>query len=232
MSYVNSIFCDESSHLERDHQPFMGLGGLVCPTVRVREHSKAISAIVERYHPKSPHQELKWVKVAPSNLELYRSIIGYFFEHDDLAFRVVIADKRRLDHSAYGQTHDEWYYKMYFRLLEQLISSRKRYNIYLDIKDTLGARKARKLRTILSNAMHDFDQVAVQKIQLVRSNESRIMQLSDVFIGAVCYAQHQMKSEAKTSLIRDLQKLSGFRLTLSTFRAESKFNIFHWRGGL
>ncbi len=57
----------------------------------------------------------------PGNRSLYVDFLDYFFDDDDLHFRgVVIPDKKKLDHARYGQTHDEWYYKMYFVLLKAI----------------------------------------------------------------------------------------------------------------
>jgi hypothetical protein len=63
----------------------------------------------------------------------YQETLDYFLEDDDLQFRaLVVADKAKLQHAAFGQDHDTWYYKMYFRLLEVLFSPNGRYRIYLE----------------------------------------------------------------------------------------------------
>ena len=76
---------------------------------------------IKKKHRIKPEAEVKWTKAAPGNRSLYVDFLDYFFDDDDLHFRgVVIPDKKKLDHARYGQTHDEWYYKMYFVLLKAI----------------------------------------------------------------------------------------------------------------
>lgn len=125
------------------------------------------------------------------------------------------------------------YYKIYFRLLTHLLDKRYCYNVYLDIKDTLGGRKIANLREILSNAMWDFDQSAIRQLEQVRSHQVGMLQLADVLIGAVnCANRTDVASAAKREVASRVVSRSGFDLTKSTYLSEVKFNVFHWTGGL
>ena len=85
----------------------------------------------------SPVAELKWTKISPSKVIAYKDIINYFFDDDDLYFRaIIIPDKTKLNHQAFNQTHDDWYYKMYFDMLKVILAPEDRYEIYIDIKDS------------------------------------------------------------------------------------------------
>ena len=127
--------------------------------------------------------------------EKYRLLSFAFYEAADeffmteyLQFRgVVIPDKSKLDHPIFNQTHDEFYYKMWFVLLKQIFVPGCGYRIYIDIKDTRGAAKVEKLKEILRNANYDFDKEIVERVQQVRSHEVEILQLTDLFIGALSY---------------------------------------------
>ncbi|MGA7754584.1 MAG: DUF3800 domain-containing protein [Candidatus Sulfotelmatobacter sp.] len=230
MSLLINVYCDESSHLENDSRSFMALGALSCPNNKVRDFARLIRGLkIEHGLPEK--QELKWVSVAPSNVRFYESVVRLFFESDALRFRVVVADKRCLDHDAFDQTHDEWYYKMYYQLLTRILEQKNRYEIYLDLKDTLGGRKVRKLGRVLSNAMWDFDQESIVRIEQVRSHESALLQLTDILIGAVGSVHcGNGGSAAKERIIRQIRELSHFSLSRTTSLAEQKFNIFCWSG--
>ncbi len=115
-----NIFCDESCHLEHDRQRVMVLGAVACPTEKAREIAVRIREIKEA-NGVSPRMELKWGSVSPAKFGLYRDIIDYFFDDDDLAFRAVVADKAKLDHDSFGQRHDDWYFKTYFTLLSKML---------------------------------------------------------------------------------------------------------------
>jgi hypothetical protein len=121
MSETYNIYCDESCHLENDHLGIMVLGAVWCPAGAARDVAAAIRSIKER-HGVNPAFELKWTKVSGSKPQLYLDILDYFFDTVQLNFRaVLIPDKSLLRHSEFGQTHDDWYYKMYFTLLKTIL---------------------------------------------------------------------------------------------------------------
>ncbi len=228
------IYCDESCHLENDGKAAMVLGALWCPVERRREIRDEIWKI-KVANGLQPHVEFKWKKVSPSKVDMFEQLIEYFFAQDALSFRaIVVPDKTKLDHARFDQTHDDWYYKMYFRLLDHILKPKDSYRIFLDIKDTLGYKKVQRLERILKTANLDFGENRIEGIQTVRSDEVTLMQVADVLIGAVSYANRQSQGEeftskAKTKLVHLIKERSGYSLTKSTLVQEPKFNVFVWR---
>jgi len=229
MSRIYNIYCDESCHLERDGQKVMVLGALWCPKrSRARHIAERIRRIKTR-HGLAPDFEIKWSKVSPAKAAFYLDLLDYFFKERNLHFRALIADKRVLRHAELGTDHDTWYYKMYFHLLKVLFSPRARYHVYLDLKDTRGAEKVRKLHTVLCNDAYDFDRAIIQRIQLVRSHEVEQIQLADLLIGIVGYANRGLTtSAAKVRLVARMRELSRYSLLKTTLLREDKVNLFHW----
>lgn len=230
MTETFNIFCDESCHLENDHQQVMVLGALWCPLDKTREISVRIREI-KMHFGLSQNFEIKWKKVSTAKLPFYINILDYFFDDDDLHFRaLVIPDKTKLRHYEFQQTHDDWYYKMFFDLLKVIISPDAHYRIYLDIKDTQSVRKVEKLHEVLSNEKYDFRREIIECIQNVRSHEVEQLQLADLLIGAVAYANRRMAtSKAKLAFVDRLRKRSGYSLAQTTLYREDKVNIFHWK---
>lgn len=229
MSQIYNIYCDESCHMENDHQNVMVLGAVWCPIDKVKEISKRIKE-KKVEHGLSPKFEIKWSKVSPAKKKFYLDIIDYFFDDDDLHFRaLIVPDKSKLKHAEFGQTHDEWYYKMYFDMLKVIISPENIYRIYLDIKDTLGGRKIKKLHEVLCNEKYDFSRKIIEFIQLVHSHEREIMQLADLLIGAISYLNRNLSgNEGKEAIIARMKERSGYSLTRTTLLRENKMNIFRW----
>lgn len=228
MSEAISIFCDESCHLEFDQMPFMILGAISCPESKIRETKYRIREIKDEYGV-SARTELKWTKVSQPKLECYLRLIDYFFDDDDLRFRGIVCDKSQLAHDNFGQDHDDWYYKMYYQLLRWFLDDENRYQVYLDIKDTKSAEKARRLHDILCNSQHDFHKTMLERIQHVRSHEVQLLQLSDILIGAVAYANRNLESsQSKVNLVERIRLRSHHSLIRTNY--SKKFNIFHWRG--
>lgn len=225
-----NIYCDESCHLEHDRQPVMVLGATWCPLEFSREAATRIREIKEK-HGFNPGAELKWTKISPSNLPLYMDILDFFFDTDHLSFRALVADKTNLTHSHFHQTHDDWYYKMYFDMLKWILQPHSSFRIYMDIKDTQSATKVRKLHEVLANNLYDFSRDIVERVQTVRSQEVELLQLADILIGAVSSANRgTVASEAKQAVIERTRRRSKYSLTRSTLLQEKKFNLFHWRG--
>jgi hypothetical protein len=230
MDSIINIYCDESCHLPHDQQTAMVLGALWCFHAKVKEHNAAIADLKAK-HNLSPYFEVKWTKVSPSKLPFYRDLIDYFFDTPTMGFRAwVVPDKAILDHDRYDQTHDDWYYKMYFYLIRNLIDPNRQYHIYMDIKDTRSRAKLGKLREVLHKAKYDFSREIIRNVQHVHSHDIGIMQLADLLIGAVSYkARGLSTSPAKASLITLIRQHSGLSLDRSTLPAVRKFNLCFWQ---
>lgn len=228
-----NVYCDESCHLEHDGINVMVLGAIWCPQSKLKEINTRIREIKKKSGI-SEKAELKWTKISPAGLSVYENLIDYFFDDDDLHFRaLIIPDKSKLNHKQFHQTHDDWYYKMYFDMLKVILSPRDVYEIYIDIKDTHSYRRALKLREVCCNNMYDFSKRVIKRLQPVRSDEIQIMQLVDLLIGAIAYENRDFpigfkKSEAKKSIINLIKKRSQYTMKKTTLLKEDKFNLFVW----
>lgn len=231
MLEVFNVYCDESCHLESDQQPVMSLGAIWCPAEDVSPATQRIREIKVK-HGFAPLSELKWTKISPGNLPLYLEVLDYFFDTASLSFRCLVANKKGLRHGDYQQTHDEWYYKMYFTMLQAILRPRACFRIFMDIKDSRSGAKVNKLHDILAHNLYDFSRDIVEKVQVIRSHEVELMQLSDVLIGAVSAVNRgSITSPAKHAFVDRMRQRSGYSLTKSTLLQERKVNVFHWRGG-
>lgn len=210
--------------------PYMVLGAISCPTDRSHELARELRTIRQK-HRIPEHFEIKWTKVSPAQLEFYTDIINFFFHTDDLQFRAVVANKAGLDHSRFDQTHDDWYYKMMYYLIYRLLPSNDGAFIYLDKKDTNGQNKINKLRQVIANAEYDFSRNNLRRLQIVESHHVSLLQLADLLIGAVNYANRNLTtSKAKLTLVNQIRDITSLSLTRSTAADATKFNIFHWSG--
>ncbi len=224
-----NVYCDESCHLEHDGEPIMLLGALWCLRDEVRVSAERIRDIKER-HGLPRGFEVKWTKVSMSKVAFYRDVMDYFFDNGDLHFRtVVVADKARLRHEDFGQDHDTWYYKMYSLLLNHLLSPDCTYDVYIDIKDTRSKRKIETLHRVLCNTHRDYDMSIIHNIQQVRSHEVEHIQLVDLLIGAVGYANRGLRgNKGKETLVERMRKRSHYSLLKTTLLGEKKVNILRW----
>lgn len=232
MSELYNIYCDESCHLENDKKKSMSLGAIWCPFEKKDQIFERLREI-KIEHGLSPTFELKWNKVSMAKIDYYRDVMNYFFDNSDLHFRVlVVPDKSELNHEKYDQTHDQFYYKMYFDMLKTIFAPNSFYNIYIDIKDTIGAKKVEKLHEVLCNNHYDFSRDVIRRVQQVRSEEVELIALADFFTGAISYLFRGLNtSESKLKLIQKIKEKTGYSLQRSTLYKEDKFNLFIWRPG-
>lgn len=234
MRILYNIYCDESCHLENDGNNIMVLGGISCPSHLKQEFFNDIRNIKEK-HNLSPWFEIKWTKVSASKIEFYLELVEYFFSRKDLFFRGIVAtNKKKLDHNKYNDgKYDIWYYKMYFRLLAPMIDPFDEYRIFIDIKDTKGGPKVKKLKEVLCNNIYDFKNDVIRDINQINSKESELLQLTDLLIGALTYYhrgiyKEDWSNDGKVKLIDEISRKYNVDLSRTTKRNEGKFNIFIW----
>ncbi|MBA1159646.1 MULTISPECIES: DUF3800 domain-containing protein [Bacillus] len=229
------IYCDESCHLEKDKSDVMVLGAIGIDSRYLKEIYEDIRQI-KINHGLDSWFEIKWTKVSKGKIDFYIELIKYFFNTPSLSFRGVVATgKDELDHSIYnGNDYDTWYYKMYYLLLDPFTLPNNNYRIFIDIKDSRGGKKVKKLHEVLCNNKYDFNKEIIEDIKQIHSHESEVLQLCDLFIGALSFFHrglylHSNSSVAKKAMIEKIKEMSGWPLNHSTSRAESKFNLFIWQ---
>lgn len=228
MSY--NIYCDESCHLEHDNIDVMVLGAVWCSASEIKEVNRRIKEIKAKYGLGIDY-ELKWTKISSNHYKLYYDIIDYFFDNDDLHFRgVIIPNKKLLNHAEHDQTHDQWYYKMLFILLKNILEPDSDYKIFLDYKDSRGGESVQKLHEVLCNSYYDFSRDIIKDIQLVNSKQVAIIQLTDVLAGALSYLhRHLASNSGKLEIIERIKERSGYSLINNTLYKAKKINLLVWR---
>jgi len=226
MNSIFNIYCDESCHLENDGKPVMLLGGVWCPFDEISRLSAELHDIKVRHRATG---ELKWTKVSAARQNFYLELVNWFIAETPLHFRtLVVLNKSELNYkSANVGSYNDFYYKMYFSLLNKILSPDKQYQIYLDIKDTRSRRKVRQLKELLCNNVYDFTSQMIRHLQNIRSHESHLMQLADFLLGAVSYRQRGLSdNRAKVAVVKRLEEKLGHNLLHSTQLQEDKFNLF------
>ena len=234
-SNLINIYCDESCHLPNDESNVMVLGALSCPENKKNNIYKEIRQIKARYLADSKI-EIKWSKVSTSKFKLFDELIRYFFSNKNLKYRAVIAkNKSKLNHGIFNQNdYDLWYYKMYYLLLDKICYPDRTYKIFIDIKDTKGGPRVRKLHDVLCNNIYDFKKDIILDVNQVNSNRSDLLQVADILTGAISYYHRGLyyedsKSNAKKSIIDIIIEHKGEEsLKYGTSLGEDKFNTFIW----
>lgn len=217
-----NIYCDESTHLEHDGQPYMVYGYVSIAYNQMKGIKDDLKRIKFAHNHTS---ELKWTDVSDLTFPLYKDLIDYFFR-TQMNFRAVIVDKSQIDNSRPEYSFNDFYFRMYFQLLHHKIDMESTYNIYFDIKDTCSQKKLHQLKDYLKwNA-------SIRNFQFIKSHESTFLQMADVIMGAINYHLRvergtiEGKSIAKRKIVQLIQNHTKLSLVRPTSKSAQKFNLF------
>jgi len=217
-----NIYCDESTHLEHDGEPYMIYGYVSIAYNQMKLAKEQIKQIKQKYDYKS---ELKWTNISEKTFPVYKEIVDYFFM-TDMNFRAVVVDKLQIDNSRLEYTFNDFYFRMYFQLLHHKIDMENTYNIYFDIKDTCSQSKLHKLKDILKwNA-------SIRNFQFIKSHESSFLQIADILMGAINYnlriecGKLDGRNIAKRKLVCVIKDHTNLTLSRTTQKHVQKFNLF------
>jgi len=215
------IFCDESNHLLNTKSNLMVNGAILAKESEIEQINRDIKYLKYKHNY---YNELKWTKLLNSKRHFYTELIDYFFDNEMKFKATFIPNKKENVHKLYGNSHDEFYYIVYFYTIRNFLNPSDEYKIYLDYKDINGGKRIRKLENTLGQ------QAKKCNIYIIQSQESQILQLCDIFIGAIGYKNRidiEKKSEIKLFIIDYIEEKLGYPL-ISTAPWVDKFNIFRW----
>lgn len=223
------LYCDESRHLPYDREPFLLLGLLACPAGRARELNHELASLW-KMHGQPPHFEAKWTKVSPGKLDFYHSVLEWFIATEDVTFRaLLLPDKQHLYVTLPEESRDFLYYRLYYQFLRGALEPENRYRAFLDLKDTRGRKKLAELNVRLAADADDMH--ALKSLQHIRSHEVRLLQVTDLLLGAIGFARRpaaKKESAAKRALVKFLEEKFGHPLTTDSPPGASKAIIATW----
>lgn len=232
MNKTFNIYIDESCHLEHDGFPIMCIGYTKIERELYPEIKMAIKSIKLKH---KTNTELKWTKLSYSRIDYYKELIDFFF-NSPISFRcILVKNKKFLDHERFNRgDHNAFYYKMIYLLLNNkyVNTSGENYRVILDIKDSRGKERLLELDKCLNNKNNG--ESPFEYFQHIRSHENEMLQLTDLFIGAITYKTRknnlkQNASKIKCEIVDYIEKKSGYSLDDGTIPWEAKFNIFDFQ---
>ncbi len=225
------IYCDESRPElffgpQTSSFRFVLIGSLWLPREARLQIRHQIKEVRTRH---SAWGELKWTKVSPSSVELYKDLVDVFFANESLTFRAIAIDSHKINLKLHNNDPELGYYKFYYQLLIHKLLANRRYSIYLDHRKNRLRTRHKSLQTILGRAKPKVD---IKIVQAIPSKESDLLQLCDVLLGA---AQSRLNASnqgsiAKASVVAHIEQNLSRELK-PTGPGEEKFNIFQiWLG--
>ena len=123
------------------------------------------------------------------------------------------------------------FYKFYYLLLKEKLHSNAKYYIYLDKKPVKEKNRVGVLTGFLkaytSSSRTDCN---IRHIQEYSSRENKLIQIADIFTGAVAAKFNQSSTSIpKVKIIDYIEQQRKKPLTVSSSLLENKFNVFIWQ---
>ena len=92
MAKTFNIYCDESTHLPHDGQPYVVYSYVSIAYNQIKHANAYIKMLIHKHHYEG---EMKWMHVNEATYPLYKELVEYFFM-TDMNFRAVVMHKRKL----------------------------------------------------------------------------------------------------------------------------------------
>lgn len=228
MRYV--VYCDESSHTERQSvEPAFVLSAIVVPAER-RERFEAQFAEHKEQH--GVCGELKWKEIGYSHgrLNFLAEQFSYLRRHGETAVHAMVVHKEQ-----YGEWHrigrEQALYKAYTVLLGRIMRSREaEYEVVID-RHTLEYDKQPEVLQVVLQRMIGPAGSRIVSVELADSKSMGGLQLADAFAGAVANARNSRLLGSSPHAGRDyagrqLARVLGLkRLCLDTW-PHDKVNVW------
>ncbi|WP_020675077.1 DUF3800 domain-containing protein [Geopsychrobacter electrodiphilus] len=227
LCHIN-IYCDESRHTSNGEDPYMVIGAIACPREQKAEIYHAINLLRKKH---DTWKEFGWKTLSPSRKDFYWELLELFRIRKDLSFRCLVVDRNILDHEQYSEGDAELgFYKLYYQMLVHWLQPECAYHLYLDWQQNREQGRFKDLGHVLGKKLSG--RAKIECLEPVGSKEQPLVQLCDLFIGAVGYAWNDRAgSETKVEFCNALAAGVGLSsLKVGTYKNAPKFNVFHFTG--
>lgn len=217
------IYSDEScleAIFDKEAHSYTVIGGVWIPAEYRGELKNALNSIKVKHNVRG---EIKWNKVSPKYINLYKEVVDLFINSGRIRFRAIVIDASKINNELFNQNNAELgFYKFYYQLIQHWLFDNNEYSIFLDHKINAYKSRVHELGKILNYSTN----ATITNVQALPSEESVIIQLADVLTGIVAAKfNSNTTSVAKQELIGQIESYLGHEIA-PTVKNEQKFNVF------
>jgi hypothetical protein len=232
------LYVDETSKSAN----YFGVGAIFCRRDAAKEMSTEISAALVA-HGQRPDKELHWTDLKKHLLPLYTfvgtKVISYTQKPKKMRFRAIMVESKHINWKVDPKANrEDTFAKFIFTLVYAFAKDfgpNIKYHVFIDSPDG-SEEPSSKTRAMLNNrCKSQLGYIEPFKtVKYVRSENSRMIQATDLIVGAVAYetnAHHQALSAATHR--RELWSSMLTASNLTTFAAPTRiwpktFQIGHF----
>jgi len=226
---VNAYF--DESRIDNPDSNHMVCGGVFVERQYVKQIRKDIRNILI---DNDFHAEMKWVKTDSRKIDAYKKVVDYFFDLPayKASFNCIVVDKREIALEKYHNGDLELaFYKFIYQLLKKRIKPDTKYYLVFDFKPTKVKERLSNLGSYLDSFLYveHANSSVIKHIQGYPSDENILLQVADLFSGAVAYSFNEETSNKRPKRILAnyiASKIGREDLKFRSLPNEKKFNVF------
>ena len=207
----------------------MAIASVWCRKDRKKEITRLIEDIKVN-NGISKKTELKWGKVSPATLNMYKEIFKAIKDYKILRLRVLVTNKSKIKKDARFRWYDTMYYKLIEFPITQTLSNFdiKKVEVYSDIMNSHSEEQMKKVSDFLNK--HFKRQKLEFQSKVCESKDVTLIQIADLLAGASTYANRKLTtSKAKIELVSFIEntfKINFKRTTKTKYGEISDYNVF------
>ena len=156
---IIEIYCDESGHellttpKEKRTNQYFGIGAIKFQAADREKFKNELKSLQKKYHIP---WEIKWRKLAPTNMPFYKALIDWFI-NSDIQFRLVRIDTTNFDLEFWHNRDPELgFYKFYYQCLKHILCESYKYRIFMDYKTNRDRTRLKSLKFYLNMSKEKF----------------------------------------------------------------------------
>lgn len=219
------VFVDESNIGNR----YILIGGIWVS----ERYRPVLEDQIDKSRARTGHKyEFKWKRVKRISKSAYDDLISNLTPDREYGFNCVVIDQHSGAYRNLGKDFEDTFYNIYFLLLSRKIIPSCNYSVYADRRTSPLTNPMEDVRRRCNDWWHtktgEKDDI-IRTLEPVDSKSSPVMQLADLFLGAVGDAfNQQAKTDAKVDIQKLIEKFRGLPLTTPSPSTERAFNVWVW----
>ena len=217
--------------IKNDGFDFYVLGCCYTPKDLVPVIKSRIVEIKNKFGYKSDY-EIKWSKINGKNLKLVEDIITFVATDPNIFIKVWIVPNKTEKDYKFILKHEHLYNVMYRLMLKNIFEmpafdSMAKCYLNFDIRNTKSESNAKSISDYL-----ELNFSSKINTSVVSSQNEELVQIADLFTGAVSYERSRYStSQNKLEVIDLIKKEFGLiSLNRKTAKSSMKYNCFIWDG--
>lgn len=224
---TSKIYCDES---RTSQSRWMVIGGIWIPVDVETAFEKACYDFRLK-DTRSIHAFFKWTKASNSMSKLYKGFVDIFFKFPEVYFKCILVDTHKVNYALHKGEKELAFYKFYYELLSRSVNYKERYLVLTDRRNNEKTGRLNDLKNTVNNYCRKQSGISEDIIRNIEPRESRnynILQMVDIFIGAIGYQYEEYTtSPVKLEIVKYIaRKAFNKDRFVSTTKNFKKFNIW------